>query len=128
MTLPVIDCTGSNICGTVVGAVNVDIVWVKRQNDPQYNDVPVELLNSDGTDRWEYADNGTNGEARWENFRGPEPEGFNLQNDLQGTPAIWNDTINTIFFKPSCDEADFGNSPPGGPPNNVPSRFVKLVE
>jgi Flp pilus assembly protein TadG len=128
VTLPVIDCTGSNTCGTVVGAVNVDIVWVKKQNDPNFDNVPTILLPAEGDDPlWEYADNGTNGEARWESFRSPEPEGFNLKNDLQGTPAIWNDRTTTIFFKPSCEKAP-NSGPPGGVASNVWSKYPKLVE
>jgi len=49
LSLPVIDCTGKNVspCSEVVGAVNLDIVWVKESGaDPQYRDVPF-LMNTE---------------------------------------------------------------------------------
>jgi Flp pilus assembly protein TadG len=45
MTLPVVKCPGNNVsnCPTLVGAVNVDVVWIIHKNDPKYDDVPREM-------------------------------------------------------------------------------------
>ncbi len=36
MTLPVVECPGNNVsnCATLVGAVNVNVLWIIHQNDP----------------------------------------------------------------------------------------------
>lgn len=45
MTLPVIECPGNNVsnCSNLVGAVNVNVVWILRDNDTSYADVPREM-------------------------------------------------------------------------------------
>ncbi len=43
MTLPLIKCNGSNPgpCNEVVGAVQVEVLWVTNQNDPPFDNIPV---------------------------------------------------------------------------------------
>lgn len=46
MSLPVIDCDSNNVgpCSELVGAVNLDVIWVKQSGtDPQWRDVPLRL-------------------------------------------------------------------------------------
>ena len=99
-TLPVIECDSAPTCGGVIGTVNVDIVWITYGSDPAFYDAPTELWSADGEQLlWQYADNGTNGEARWADF----VEYFNLQ-EVYGGAALYRGK--SIYFKPSCDDAD----------------------
>jgi Flp pilus assembly protein TadG len=44
LSLPVIDCDANNVspCSELVGAVNLDVIWVKQSGtDPQWRDVPL---------------------------------------------------------------------------------------
>jgi len=46
MSLPVIDCQSNNVspCSQVVGAVNLNVIWVKQSGaDPQFRDVPLRM-------------------------------------------------------------------------------------
>ncbi len=100
-TLPVIECDSAPTCGVVVGTVNVDIVWITESIDPAFYNAPTELWSADGEALlWQYADNGTNGEARWADF----VVYFNLQ-DVVGGAAPY--SSKSIYFKPSCDDVDF---------------------
>lgn len=77
MTLPVIECPGNNVsnCSKVVGAVNVNVVWIVHKNDPGYDDVPREM------EDWT-CDAATSGFDCWKSF----VDHFNLAN-VNGTPA-----------------------------------------
>jgi hypothetical protein len=101
-TLPAVDCSiGDPTCATMLAAVNVDIVWITYSIDPAFNNAPTELWSADGEQLlWQYADNGTNGEARWADF----VEYFNLQDFEWGEPALYRKM--SIYFKPSCDDVD----------------------
>jgi hypothetical protein len=100
-TLPVIKCDSTPTCGVVVGTVNVDIVWITKSIDPAFYNAPTELWSADGEALlWQYADNGTSGEARWANF----VEYFNLQDVEGGEPALYRGK--SIYFKPSCNDVD----------------------
>lgn len=62
VTIPVIDCTESNQitkCARVVGAVNIDIVWVTPQGKGQI-EIPTEM--------GDWSANGLNGDAAWDSF------------------------------------------------------------
>ena len=97
-TLPVIGCDSDPTCGVVVGRFNVDIVWITESIDPAFYNAPTELWSADGEQLlWQYADNGTNGEARWADF----VEYFNLQ-DVEGGEALYRGK--SIYFKPSCED------------------------
>jgi hypothetical protein len=99
-TLPVIECDSDPTCGVVVGVVNVNIVWITYAIDPTFNNAPTEIYSADGEQLlWQYADNGTNGEARWADF----VEYFNLQ-EVYGGAALYRGK--SIYFKPSCDDVD----------------------
>jgi hypothetical protein len=96
-TLPVVDCGESPSCGVVIGAVNVDIIWITYGTDPAFYDAPTELWSADGEQLlWQYADNGTNGEVRWADF----VDHFNLQ-EVYGGAALYKNM--SIYFKPSCN-------------------------
>ncbi|MFC1610194.1 TadG family pilus assembly protein [Myxococcota bacterium] len=99
MTLPVIKCGGSTdlhvtTCAPIIGAVNVNILWINRQTDPQYNDVPVQMAGVNNFTEWNPPST-LQGLARWDNFTAH----FNLQ-DMDGNPAPY--LSKTLYFAPDC--------------------------
>ncbi|ABA88993.1 hypothetical protein Pcar_1750 [Syntrophotalea carbinolica DSM 2380] len=101
MTLPVIECPGNNVsnCAKLVGAVNVNVVWIVHKNDPGYDDVPREM------EDWT-CDAATPGFDCWKSFI----DHFNLAN-VEGPPVSDEDYAEmyqkkNIFFLPSCEEQD----------------------
>ncbi len=96
MTLPVIDCTSSNVgpCEKVTGAVTVEIIWINRTlqgGQNLYDSAPTTMVTEDIS--WSSSD--PNGEARWNSFVSV----FNLKN-MDGSTATWEQK--TIYFRPSC--------------------------
>lgn len=94
LTLPVVTCPGNNVgtCEVVVGAVNINIVWITGAgDDPGYKDAPTQMGD------WFFpADPGnTNGQERWNSF----VDKFELQN-VDGTPAPY--AKKSIYFQPDC--------------------------
>ena len=113
MTLPVITCPSNNVgtCEIVRGAVEVDVAWINRSQDPQYNGVPRALFgpNCDTIlwDRFGISDgsgtpmpDGTQAERinMWDSFVS-DPD-LNLQN-VDGSFAPY--ALNSIYFLPNCD-------------------------
>lgn len=104
MTLPVVQCPGNNVsnCATLVGAVNVNVLWIIHQNDPQYRDVPREMTVSGDTPiNWSCAPE-VDGFTCWKSF----VDQFNLQN-VEGPPESDEDyeemyQKKNIFFLPDC--------------------------
>jgi hypothetical protein len=90
LTLPVVECPGNNIttCQLVVGAVNVNVVWITGAgDDPNYNNAPTQM--------GAWSSNDPDGQNRWNSF----VSYFNLQN-VNGTPAPYNKK--SIYFLPDC--------------------------
>lgn len=121
MTLPVVECPGNNVsnCATLVGAVNVDIVWIIHKNDPHYSDVPREM------EDWTCED--SDGFTCWKSF----VDHFNLAN-VEGLPQSDEDYAEmyqkkNIFFLPTCEKV-----PPagisGGPNFGVLAEIPVLVD
>jgi hypothetical protein len=120
VTLPVIDCTDNNIgtCETLVGAVNVDIVWITSNGeDPQYKEVPAKM------ESW-VAPTGTGetGESIWNNF--VEYRDFELKN-VDGTNAPYQKSA--IYFRTN-GEAHGPVGPTGGANFGILARIPKLVK
>ena len=94
MTLPVIDCPGNNVsnCATVVGAVNIDIVWISDKDDLEKDDFPPASM---GDWSCPAATCGSDRECCWNDF----VTHFNLKNvdDLTATYAK-----KSIYFLPDC--------------------------
>ncbi len=94
LTLPVVNCPSNNIgtCEQVVGAVNLDIVWITGSGeDPGYNNAPTQM------DGWSNSD--PDGSVRWGSF----VSYFGLQNQ-DGSPAPY--AKKSIYFKPNCTPHD----------------------
>jgi len=131
MTLPVIECPKNNVsnCATLVGAVNVDLIWIIEKNDPKYNNVPREMTikDKDGvtTDSWTSAE--PDGFTRWKSF----VDHFDLAN-VNGPPATDPEYAEmyqnkNMFFLPSCEfHEPTGVS--GGENFGIMARIPKLVE
>jgi hypothetical protein len=121
MTLPVIECPGNNVsnCSNVVGAVNVNVVWIVHQNDPGYNNVPREM------EDWTCTD--PDGFECWKDF----VDHFNLAN-VTGMPATDEEYAEmyqkkNIFFLPSCEGLD-PTGVTGGPNFGVLAEIPVLVD
>lgn len=115
VTLPVIDCSDNKIgtCETLVGAVNVDIVWITSNGrDPQYKEVPAKM------ESW-VAPAGT-GEYIWNEF----VEEFELKN-VDDTNAPYQKSA--IYFRTN-GEAHGPVGPTGGANFGILARIPKLVK
>ncbi|MFC1610193.1 pilus assembly protein TadG-related protein [Myxococcota bacterium] len=108
MTLPVIECGGDNdlhvtTCAPLISAVNVNVLWINRQNDPKYNNVPNQMAGFNDYTDWD-PPSSVQGLARWTDFT----THFNLQ-DMDGNPAPY--LTKTIYFAPDCSpHAPAGNT------------------
>ena len=117
VTLPVIECGVDNTCSPLVGAVEVNIIWIQYKNDSwtQMKEVPT-YYNEDYHD-----DNGVLQDAPWECSESDTLEerqqcwmdfvdAFRLGN-VNGTPqstAEYEEMYQkkNIFFLPQCEELD----------------------
>ena len=55
LNLPVINCPSNNVapCSKLVGAANVNLIWMIRQTDPNFNWVPLAMTGGYGFSDWE---------------------------------------------------------------------------
>ncbi|RPJ56537.1 MAG: hypothetical protein EHM23_23245 [Acidobacteria bacterium] len=114
LTLPVVECPGNNVsnCPRIVGAVTLWIVWIQRDNDPHYNQVPWRMGGWSSTT--------VDGQARWGEF----VDYFKLKN-VDGTPAPWD--AKSIYFLPDCNpHGPAGRS--GGENFGILAKIPVLVE
>ncbi len=97
LTLPVIDCPNSiGPCTPVVGAVEVTVVWINRNTDPQMNDIPQTMFNPATGTQWTCNPAVTGKQACWNDFA----ETFHLVSDALGTPAPYQSK--TLYYLPKC--------------------------
>jgi Flp pilus assembly protein TadG len=139
MTLPVVDCPGNNPgpCSTVVGAVVVDVVWIKQSGtDPHWNDIPVMMdvpgnswVCEECTNDCGLADINALTEAQritcWQDFLNE----YNLL-DAVGTSAsdlTASDVQKTMFILPSCEPHELSGTT-GGENFGVLARIPVLVK
>lgn len=124
LKLPVVRCDESNTCAPLVGAVQVNVVWMIHQNDPQMNDVPLKMAD------WTCSITPTTQGDRltcWKEFI----DHFNIQN-VNGPPlsdADYEDMYQkkNLFFLPSCEMHEpTGNT--GGENFGILAEIPKLVE
>jgi hypothetical protein len=138
LTLPVILCPGNQVpnCATLVGAVNVDVLWMLK--DPKLNganayaEVPttMTIYDKDGNtiDSWSNSD--LDGFTRWKDFI----DHFHLAN-VDGPPTPDDDYQDykdmyqkkNIFFLPSCEVHEpVGTT--GGENFGIQAKIPVLVE
>jgi hypothetical protein len=122
MTLPVVECPGNNVsnCPKLVGAVNVDVVWIVDQNDPHYNNVPRAM------EDWT-CDAAISGFDCWKSF----VDHFKLAN-VTGLPQSDEDYAEmyqnkNIFFLPTCEKV-IPTGITGGPNFGVLAEIPVLVD
>ena len=116
MTLPVIDCPGNNVsnCATVVGAVNLDIVWVSDKGDFAKDDFPPLQMGA-----WTCSTPADRA-ACWNSF----VTHFNLKN-VEGATATY--AKKSIYFLPNCTpHIPAGNT--GGENFGILARIPVLVK
>ena len=92
VTLPVIDCNEKDICGTVIAAINVNIVWVSEEGCGT-SDVPVEVLKANGLETEWYGGDIADETERWQSF----VSHFNLE-DLDGEKPIMVEKKSIYFY------------------------------
>jgi hypothetical protein len=149
LTLPTLDCVGNNIapCSDLVGAVNVDVVWVQKGqpddsvpcNETQQN--KIEKAAPCRMDDW-IATSGTglttvdpvtgdpvtdpvDGNARWDSFA----DHFNLRTGTGALATVANDgwQQKTLYFKPDCTPHEpQGDS--GGENFGILAKIPRLVQ
>lgn len=129
LNLPVVKCPGNNVgnCAEFVGTVNLNIIWIVHQNDPQYNNVPREMdVNGDS---WTCSDP-AGGLPCWKEF----VNHYNLVNVDSIEPPWEDDAVyeemyqkKNIFFLPDCEEHE-PKGRTGGVDTGVMADIPVLVE
>jgi Flp pilus assembly protein TadG len=125
MTLPVIDCTGNSVsnCSTVVGAVELNLIWITQNDKNQWRELPQKMLRADGS-YWacSYTKGDTvSAQACWQSF----VDTFNLQDVLNNTPATYEDK--TIYYLPDCKAHELSGRT-GGQNFGILAKIPVLVE
>lgn len=139
MTLPVIDCPGSNPgpCSDFVTIVTLQVVWVKQSStDPHWNDIPVKMEHLETGSTWECTawtsgmadiDDLTEEQRHqcWQEFA--TEFGLVTWDDNSVGDLSSSDLQKTIFFKPVCAV----QAPQGGPSDvntGILARIPVLVK
>lgn len=133
MKLPMIDCPDYpgqvGNCSTIVGIVELNMIWMNRTPTNMYQNAPRTMWHSTPTDadpdagyQWNCTSGSTN-EQCWRQF----VDEFGLQK-ADGTPP-YNSSDgymnHTLYFLPSCKVISGGIT--GGMPSNVIATIPKLV-
>lgn len=94
LTLPVIDCSGSNVspCSRVVGAVNLNIIWILEKENNIDRDAPLKM--------GDWLNTNSSGSVRWDDF----VTHFNLRtvDGLLATVANGGFKKKSVYFLPDC--------------------------
>ncbi|MDH3346640.1 MAG: pilus assembly protein TadG-related protein [Desulfobulbaceae bacterium] len=120
ITLLVVECPGNNMdnCSKVVGAVNLNIIWINPQNDPGFDDVPRSMTGV--PDKADWSCNDLNGENCWSSF----VSHYNIQN-VDGSPAPYQQKA--IYFLPDCTpHVPMGET--GGANFGILAKYPYLVQ
>ena len=66
LNLPVIECPANNVapCSNLIGAANINLIWMIRQTDPKFDWVPLKMTGGPGFSDWECPIVITNGKKR----------------------------------------------------------------
>jgi hypothetical protein len=122
LTLPVIDCPANNVspCSEVVGAVNLNIVWILEKDNKIDDDAPRKMGSWDYDSRNPGTNPATDGQARWDDF----VSYFNLKN-VDNAPAPF--SKKSIYFLPDCTLHDL-EGVTGGDNFGIRAKIPVLVE
>jgi Flp pilus assembly protein TadG len=101
LTLPVVDCPGNNTgnCSTVMGAVEINIVWITQTDKNQMKEVPRTMLNPLTGTQWNCSTSDTSkagAQICWNEF----VTEFKLKDVLSNSNAFYEDK--TMYFIPDC--------------------------
>ena len=134
MTLPVVTCPNPNVgtCEKVVGAVNLNLIWIVRDANKVDDDAPYEMENPDPEGE-DWASSDPDGKVRWDSF----VTHFNLRTsdsklalyeivneDDKSTSGY---TKKTLYFLPDCTPHELkGNT--GGKNFGVLARIPVIVK
>ena len=139
LTLPVVEgCQFGGDCGTVIGAVRVEVMWMflntpgTSGSNSIHNTAPrrMAVSNPDGTiNTWNAPTDASgnpvaDGIERWDSF----VNHFGLLMDSSGTVAeygVGGAIQKTLYLKPDCDPTLLGNS--GGPNYGIRAEIPALV-
>jgi Flp pilus assembly protein TadG len=144
MTLPMIECGSSNPgpCNTLVGAINVEVLWIINQNDPKFKNVPSNYSDPETSvvftcpatctptaGQTVCASLATEDGRKlcWANFLTTYNVVDNSGNPFSVADAASGYLQKNIIFKPSCSIATI-NGGPGGAASNVVPKIPKLVK
>jgi Flp pilus assembly protein TadG len=126
LTLPVVDCSATGNCLTVVGAVEVNVVWINNMNNgnPATGPkpwVPNSMYNPNTNTTWSRSSSGCGSETDcWNSFR----TAFNLKNHDLSDNAAWEQK--SLYFLPDCNvHAPSGKT--GGENFGILARYPVLV-
>jgi Flp pilus assembly protein TadG len=124
ITLPVVDCSTTGGCLKVVGAVEVNVVWINNTQDTSLDKekawYPSNMYNPLTSSMWSCPSSDTP-ETCWSSFQ----QEFDLQNNNLSGPAQWGDK--SLYFLPDCTvHTPIGTT--GGPNLGIQARFPVLVK
>lgn len=135
MTLPVFDCSAGQYgpTNTLVGAVNLNVVWIVNNANKIDDDAPREMelppTDSDGESPGTWTNADPNGITRWDDFvqdLGIEkPDGSFATYDPHAPDSGWQQK--TIYFLPSCSYTE-PKGQTGGENYGVLARIPVLVQ
>jgi hypothetical protein len=127
MTLPVFDCEDDKVgnCMNMVGAVELNIIWVQDQNDPDYSEVPYQMNGTppapDGTQTvGPWSSSTTDGATRWGEFA----DHFSLKMPDGITQAPYQQKC--IYFLPDC-KVHVPTGSTGGDNFGIRAKYPVLV-
>ena len=135
MTLPVFDCPAGQIgpSNTLVGAVNLNVVWIVNNANKINDDAPFEMelpptdAQGESPGTWTNAD--PNGVTRWDDFVADfgieKPDGSFATYDSHSPDSGWQQK--TIYFLPDCAYHE-PKGQTGGENYGVLARIPVLVQ
>ena len=147
ITLPVIDCSDDpTTCANVLGAVNVNVVWVVKDANKINDDAPTEMAGPDplsNEDDWTFNNTDMNGDEiidgkdRWDSF----VTRFGIRDHLDNLALYEYEYTDekdkviktsgyknkTIYFLPDCEPHDLTGTT-GGYNFGVMAKIPKLVK
>lgn len=125
MMLAVIECPSNNVgpCSNVVGVVELNLLWMTKQDKNQFKEVPRSMTRPSGG-TWTCSTTATTKEAGqqcWSEF----VSAFNLRDVLNNSPAIYENQ--TIYYLPDC-KAHEPTGTTGGNNYGILAKIPVLVQ
>jgi hypothetical protein len=126
LNMPVVEgCRFGGDCASVIGAVSVEVLWMFL-NDP--NNTGIHGIDNTAPRQmgdWSAPD-GADGIARWDSFVAAFELLIDTNPDIEATWENGGAIQKTMYFKPSCDPKELGNT--GGANYGVRATVPVLVQ